>query len=152
MNLFFLRERVVLQQGLDMLPAAQLTNSGLGLIITDDYDLGQRLRAASAKHALLDRRGLDLPAFHGQLAVRGDQSLRDIDAVALAFAETKSDRDTMLSRCGLDLAHLWGFDGKTVHHETSVQLQVYCAAPVATSQPRILFIDLLEETHQIHAG
>jgi hypothetical protein len=126
MDLFALRESIVLEQRLDVLPARQSANSAD--IRHIDY-LCQTAPRSIAEDRPFHMRGLHLPARHSKLAMLVDESLSDVDRLAVALGETEGDVDLVLCGSFADFLHFGTVDFERVLDVLDVQFEVYWPAP-----------------------
>ena len=86
MDLFTLRESIVLEQRLNMLPTRQSAHSAN---IRNINDLCETASRSVAEDSTFHMRWLHLAARHSKLAVIVDESLSDINGFAVTLRETE---------------------------------------------------------------
>jgi len=121
-----LRDRMILQQRLHVLPARQLSD----IAYARRHDIVQAIPRAVPKNRTLHVRRHQLAATHGDLAAVADDALRDVKRVVVVFGEAEGDGDFVFARAGLDGSHLWGVDGEGVFDVACGERWVHCSGPV----------------------
>ena len=126
MDLFPLRESVVFEQRLDMLPTRQTTNLAN---VGDVHYLGKTASRCIAEDRPFHVCWFHLATSHSKLSSVVNQSLSDIDGIAVSLREAERDVDLVLRSCFTDLPHLGAVDFERVLHVSDIQLEVYRSAP-----------------------
>lgn len=106
-DLLALRIRVVLEEGLDVLPAREGADApGSGGVNHAVEAVAERVAEDGPFHV----RGFDLLAQREDLPVRVDDRLRDVQGVVDVLREAQHHGDLVLRRAALDRRHLRGVD------------------------------------------
>lgn len=105
MDLLAQARRMVLQQRLAMFPARQRAHAAHAL---DVHHVVQAGAARVPEHGAFHVRGLEFAALHDDLALGGDDALRDVQAVVVVLGEAEDDGDVGGLRGGADLGHFGG--------------------------------------------
>lgn len=115
-NLLSSRDVKALEERVHVLPAVKLTdaaNAGLA-------DRLEGVTGAVTVDKLLDVSGLDLASVVNDVAIRGDEDLREVKSGVVDLRETKRDVDLVVTCSSADTAHLLGVDS---HGVLTVTLQ-----------------------------
>lgn len=116
MNLLSQTHRMILQQRLHMFPTSQRTHTPHALHFRH---IIQARAIGVAEDCALHVRGFEFPPLHEDFAGRGDQALRNVQAVVLVFGEPEEHGDVCGFGGGEDAGERGGGVGEGV-------LDVFC--------------------------
>lgn len=126
MDLLLLRNRIELEQRLDMFPAAERAHSRKRQLRHTLQTVTRRISKDGTFHV----RRLHLATVHLDLAVGANGDLRNVEGVVVVFGEAEGDGDVGAAGAFLNHAHLRAVDGDCVFDVFDVCLKVEEAAPI----------------------
>ena len=125
MNFLSLRDRLILQQWLNMLPARQGADpSNLRGNHVDQAGTGP-----ISEDGPFHVSWLDLPAFHLDLSISSNSTLRNVYRIAIVLGKAEANDDLVLSCALADRFHFDGINDQRVLHILHAEIEIDQASP-----------------------
>ncbi len=124
--LLTLGESVILEQRLDVFPARQAADLSN---IRNVNDFCKAAARCISKDSPFHMRGLHLTPGHSKLPGVVNESLGDVDRVAISLRETERDIDLVFGSGFTDLFHLGAFNLERVLDIFDIEVEVYGSTP-----------------------